>query len=224
MYLSLFNSRKSCISVFRSGIKFENGTYDSIIVQDLGQFSGVKMAVHHFGHLLGAYDDGDKSSSGCCSGDGYIMSKSKYNKANLENHRMSLPNSSYWSPCSVKAIEEFVSTATCLFNEPQVEAYPLFDWQHLTDDLTDKEQGGPPSLAHQCSQYMVPAVKCGDNPCQYLECVIEDHITVSDKPDKRKCTVIEKNYAMEGTTCGNGKFCFQGNCITGKTCAKLSLS
>ena len=132
---------------------------------------------------------------------------------------MSLPNSSYWSPCSVKAIEEFVSTASCLFNEPEVDAYPLFDWQDLTDDLTDNVQGGPPSLTHQCSQHMAPRMapttKCGNNPCQYLECLTEDHTTVSDKPTL-KCTVQEKTYAMEGTTCGNGKFCFQGNCITGK--------
>ena len=26
----------------------------SILVQDLGQFGGVKMAIHHFGHVLGA--------------------------------------------------------------------------------------------------------------------------------------------------------------------------
>ena len=174
------------------------------------------MAVHHFGHLLGAYHDGDKSSSSCCSGDGYIMSKSKYNKNNLENHLMSLPNSSYWSPCSVKAIEEFVSTAKCLFNEPEVDHYPLFDWQDLTDDLTDKVQGGPPSLTHQCDPYGFPASHCGNNPCQYLECLVEDYSKVSDDSEP-KCTVQEKNYAMEGSTCGNGKFCFQGNCITGKS-------
>ena len=118
-----------CFASFRSGIMFENGTYDSIIVQDLGQFSGVKMAVHHFGHLLGAHHDGEKSSSACCSGDGNIMSKSKYNQKNLRNPKMSLHNSSYWPPCSVKAIEEFVSTATCLFNEPEVDHYPmLLQW------------------------------------------------------------------------------------------------
>ena len=143
------------------------------------------------------------------------MSKSKYNKENLENHRMSLPNSSYWSPCSVKAIEEFVSTASCLFNAPEVDHYPLFDWQDLTDNLTDKVQGEPPSHTHQCDPYGFPASTCGDNPCQYLECMTEDYTTVSDKPSPI-CTVQEKNYAMEGTTCGNGKFCFQGNCVTGK--------
>ena len=123
---------------------------------------------------------------------------------------MSLPNSSYWSPCSVKAIEKFVSTATCLFNEPEVEKYPLFDWQ----DLADKIEGGPPSLTAQCSPYGSPALACGDNPCQYLKCLSKDHTTVSDEP-LVICTPQEKNYAMEGTECGAGKFCFQGNCIKG---------
>ena len=196
-----------------------NRTYDSIIVQDLGQFSGVKSAVHHFGHLLGAYHDGDSSSSDCCSGDGYIMSKSKYNKANLENHQMSLPNSSYWSPCSLKAIQKFVSTATCLFNEPEVDNYPLFDWQDLTDDLTDKIQGGPISLTDQCSAYWSPTVPCGENPCQYLQC--KDFTMVSDD-ESLMCIVQERNYAMEGTTCGDGKFCFQGNCIKGNNILQFS--
>ena len=181
---------------------------DVIIVQDLGQFSGVKSAVHHFGHLLGAYHD--NSSSDCCSGDGYVMSKSKYNENNLGNYLMSLPNSSFWSPCSVKAIEEFVSTATCLFNEPEVDDYPLFDWQ----DLVDQIEGGPPSLTNQCSPYGSPALICGDNPCQYLECQVPDYSTVSDRPPVI-CKVQEKNYAMEGTSCGTGKYCFQGNCIKG---------
>ena len=168
------------------------------------------MAVHHFGHLLGAYHD--NSSADCCSGDGNIMSKSKYNKENLGNYHMRLPNSSYWSPCSVKAIEEFVSTAECLFNEPEVDNYPLFDWQDMVDEI----EGGLPSLTAQCSPYEFPALPCGDNPCQYLECQAKDHITVSDKPTFI-CTPKEKNYAMEGTSCGDKKFCFQGSCIKGNT-------
>ena len=136
------------------------------------------------------------------------MSKSKYNKANLGNNLMSLPNSSYWSPCSVKAIQKFVSTATCLFNEPDVDTFPLFDWQELKDEI----QGGPISLTHQCSAYQVPTSQCGDNPCQYMEC--KDFTTVSDDPSSM-CKVQERNYAMEGTICGDGKFCFKGDCIKG---------
>ena len=185
---------------------------DVIIVQDLGQFSGVKSAVHHFGHLLGAYHDNSSSGSDCCSGDGYVMSKSKYNKENLGNSLMSLKNSSFWSPCSVKAIEEFVSTATCLFNEPEVDNYPLFDWQ----DMVDGTEGGVPSLADQCSPYEFPALPCGNHPCQYLECQAKDHTTVADKPTFI-CTPKERNYAIEGTSCGENKFCFQGDCIKGNT-------
>ena len=195
------------LHVFRSDKKW---SYDSIIVQDLGQFGGVKAAVHHFGHLLGAYHDGDETSSDCCSGDGYIMSKTKYNKVNLKDHRLSLPNSSYWSPCSVKAIEKFVSTAICLFNEPELEEHPLFDWQDLVGDI----QGGAPSLTHQCSPYSSFTVACGDNPCQYLECDTKDYTSVSDT-SSRVCAIQEKNYAMEGTSCGEEKFCFQGTCKKG---------
>ena len=123
---------------------------------------------------------------------------------------MNLPNSSYWSPCSVKAIKEFVSTATCLFNEPKVNAYPLFDWQ----DLADKIGGGPPDHTAQCSPYGSPVVKCGDNPCQYLECSFINYTMVADITTQL-CTLQEKNYAMEGSKCEEGKYCFQGNCIKG---------
>ena len=138
--------------------------------------------------------------------------KSKYNKENLENPHMSLHNSSHWSPCSVKAIEEYVSKATCLFNEPEVNAYPLFDWQ----DLADKLQGGAPDLLTQCSSYKWPAVDCGDSPCQYLECTYIDQNRVSDITNQPICLPQGRNYAMEGTDCGGGKFCFQGDCVKGK--------
>ena len=139
------------------------------------------------------------------------MTKSKYNKANIENIHMKLPNSSYWSPCSVKAIQEFVSTASCLFNEPWLDEYPLFDWQ----DMAAQIEGGPPSLADQCSTYEFPALPCGKNPCQYLECQAVDRNVVTDVGAEYSCIPQEKNYAMEGTSCGDEKFCFQGNCIKG---------
>ena len=123
---------------------------------------------------------------------------------------MNLPNSNSWSPCSVTAIEKFVRTASCLFNKPAVDTYPLFDWQDLSDGI----QGGAPRLSDQCSPYQWPGVSCGDNPCQYLECQVQDHSTVSHK-NKTICTPQERNYAMEGTICGKGKFCFQGKCRKG---------
>ena len=94
-----------------------------------------------------------------------------------------------------KAIEEYVRKATCLFNEPEFDAYPLFDWQ----DLADKIQGGAPDLSTQCSSYEGPALDCGDNPCQYLECTAIDH-SVSDITITINtiCVPQDKNYAMEG--------------------------
>ena len=56
----------------------------TIVVHDLGQFSGVKTAVHHFSHMLGSYHDGEESNKKCCSSQGDVMSMYVYDQESLD--------------------------------------------------------------------------------------------------------------------------------------------
>ena len=170
----------------------------SIVVQDLGTFNGVKMAVHHFGHVLGASHDGDEFSPNCCRGDGYIMSDAAYNENNVENLFKNLVHSSSWSDCSKYHINKFVSNAKCLFNHPKQDRYPLFSWHELSENSMKFPRD-------QC-----PDVNCGDSPCQYLQCQAQD-----------QCVVQERTYAMEGSYCDDlqKKRCYQGECYDGNKLA-----
>ena len=198
-----------------------NLNHANIIVQDLGQFSGVKTATHQFGHILGSYSDGEKSSKNCCSREGYIMSKNKYDKNNIDNVFKNKRNAYKWSTCSKEVISNFVRNASCLFNTPTEDPYPLFNWQELTQNWQ------VPHLSDQCSVY-VPEKEdvelvdyvgydCGNDPCQFLECqtVFEQCFDCLEHL-RTDCKVQERQNAMEGSMCGENKNCFQGNCINGK--------
>ena len=197
----------------------QNINHANIIVQDLGQFSGVKTATHQFGHLLGSYADGELSSVACCSKEGYIMSNNVYDQSNIDRAFKDKRNAFKWSNCSKEVISKFVRKATCLFNTPNEDPYPLFKWEELATGSQ------VPFLSQQCVIYApkkehvdlvdFKGYDCGADPCQYLECrtyleqVTADHHW-SD------CKVHERQHAMEGSVCGEKKNCFQGNCIAGK--------
>ena len=175
--------------------------HNTIIVHDLGTFNGVKTAVHHFGHMLGATHDGDHLSPSCCNGDGYIMSDAIYNKESVNNLFKNLNHASSWSPCSKDLINEFVRNAVCLFNHPEEDLYPLFSWHELSENIDSMKH-----LHAQCGEDIVCNVYLTEyNPCQYLQCQKQD-----------KCLVQERKYAMEGSECAlDKKRCYQGECYEG---------
>ena len=185
---------------------------NTIVLHDLGTFNGVKTAAHHFGHMLGASHDGEKLSASCCRSDGYIMSDAIFNKNNVKNLFKNQNNASSWSPCSKYLINEFVSTAECLFNHPEQDLYPLFSWHELSENIGSMkfrfEQCGGDS---DCNPDPTTGIQLEYNICQYLQCQKQD-----------KCLVQERTYAMEGTYCSLldlKKRCFQGECYEGNKLA-----
>lgn len=87
------------------------------IIEDTGGFSGIIVAAHEVGHLLGAVHDGSPPPSylggpgaeKCRWEDGYIMSDLRHTERGFR-----------WSPCSVQSFHHFLNgdTATCLYNSP----------------------------------------------------------------------------------------------------------
>ena len=176
----------------------------NIIVHDLAKFTGVKTATRLFGHILGAYPDGQAktASEHCCSSEGYIMSNNRYDKANIEKVFKDKRNANKWSTCSLEAITKFSSEVSCHFNTPSTDPYPLFSWQELTHNAQ------VPHLSDQCSMYLPRKEgitdenvygSCGTDPCQYLECIRLHKYTNDDTG----CAVHERQSAMEGSECGH---------------------
>ena len=183
----------------------------TIIVQDLGQFSGVKSAVHHFGHMFGAFHDGEDSSSECCSDQGNVMTNYVYNEENINKTFHKVRKSNVWSTCSLEVINALLKIDDCLRNAPIRDDFPLYSWQELTH-----RHKGAPWLQEQCNNVNnTHGGRCGNDPCGYLQCFI---------PGTQTCLVHEElGYAMEGSICEyfagwdkplEGR-CFQGNCIQG---------
>ena len=177
----------------------------SIFIQDLGQFSGLKTAVHHFGHFLGSRHDGENND--CCSSDFYRMSNFVFDATNSDHVKKIEENAHKWSSCSKKLIEDFVIKAPCLHNRPKNDKYyTLFSWQQLGDSNI-------PSLKEQCYGYYKETEKgkhCNQrndlNVCNHLQCSNSDV----------QCEINTINYAMEGSVCQVGKVegrCLQGKCI-----------
>ena len=205
------------------GSRGKNTNNANIIVQDLGQFSGVKVAAHHIGHLLGSYEDGEMSSAKCCSDDGYVMSASLYNERNINGIFSGKRNAQKWSPCSIESITRFVHTAPCLFNTPDIDAFPLLEWTELAKGTSKRV----PHLHEQCSIYMKDetpenhkAYACETkDPCQYLQCnIFQERVLLLGSTKEHatyRCLVQARQYAVEGSGCGFDKYCYQGNCITG---------
>ncbi|OWA50496.1 putative A disintegrin and metalloproteinase with thrombospondin motifs 16 [Hypsibius exemplaris] len=163
------------------------------IVEDSGGFSGVIVAAHEVGHLLGCVHDGTSAPSylggpgaeACSWYDGYIMSDLRHNV-----------NGFKWSSCSVAQFDHFLSRpqAACLFDSPVPgirlgntlpgKIIPL-DWQCRLDRGTT-------------------ACFKDERVCTQLYC-----------HDKDTGYCIAFRPAAEGSPCGDsGKYCRDGLCIT----------
>lgn len=87
------------------------------IIEDSGGFSGIIVAAHELGHLLGCVHDGSPApaylggpgAQRCPWEDGFIMSDLRHTERGFR-----------WSPCSVHQFRHFLlgETASCLYNYP----------------------------------------------------------------------------------------------------------
>ena len=165
------------------------------LVEDSGAYSGVVVTAHEIGHLLGAVHDGDpapsylRSSPGakaCPWKDGYMMSDLRRTTRGLQ-----------WSDCSVKQMRHFLrtSTASCLYNKPRSDKYPLMGSSSLP--------GKGVSLNAQCQADQ------GTNACFHDSRVCTQLFCFYSK----RGTCYATRPAAEGSTCGKGKHCRSGKCV-----------
>lgn len=161
------------------------------IVEDTGGFSGIIVAAHEVGHLLGAVHDGSPPPSylggpgarRCRWEDGYIMSDLRHTEKGFR-----------WSSCSVEQFHHFLNgdTATCLYNLP-----------HEDESLPRVLPGKLLSLDAQCRKDRgTSACFKDDRVCAQLFCF-----------DASSGYCVSYRPAAEGSDCGNGKICSNGRCV-----------
>ncbi|KAI1285003.1 A disintegrin and metalloproteinase with thrombospondin motifs 16 [Halotydeus destructor] len=160
------------------------------IIEDSGGFSGIIVAAHEVGHLLGCVHDGSPPPSylggpgatRCPWEDGFIMSDLRHTERGFK-----------WSSCSTEQFKHFLNgeTATCLYNYPhENQLLPrVLPGTMLTLDEQCKRDRGTNACfkdARVCAQLF-----CFDSASGYC---------VSYRP------------AAEGSTCGDGQVCRNGKC------------
>jgi len=160
------------------------------IIEDSGGFSGIIVAAHEVGHLLGCVHDGSPPPSylggpgatRCPWEDGFIMSDLRHTERGFR-----------WSSCSVEQFKHFLNgeTATCLYNYPhENQLLPrVLPGTMLTLDEQCKRDRGTNACfkdARVCAQLF-----CFDSASGYC---------VSYRP------------AAEGSSCGDGQVCRNGKC------------
>ncbi|KAG9508814.1 hypothetical protein GZH46_02681, partial [Fragariocoptes setiger] len=153
------------------------------IIEDSGGFSGIIVAAHEVGHLLGCVHDGSPPPSylggpgatHCPWEDGFIMSDLRHTERGFR-----------WSQCSVEQFKHFLNgeTATCLYNYPHESQmlHRMLPGTMLTLDEQCKRDRGTNACfkdARVCAQLF-----CFDSSSGYC---------VSYRP------------AAEGSPCGDGQ-------------------
>ena len=163
------------------------------IVEDCGGYSGVVVAAHEIGHLLGASHDGESSPSyvggpgakHCSWNDGYIMSDLRRTERGLR-----------WSKCSEEQMLHYVSlsSASCLYNMPNKETFVLHELSALASKV--------PSLDEQCRQEFGTRSCFSDSRvCTQLFCL-----------DAKTGSCTSYRPAVEGSKCDTDGICYSGQC------------
>ncbi|XP_039297301.1 A disintegrin and metalloproteinase with thrombospondin motifs 16 isoform X3 [Nilaparvata lugens] len=160
------------------------------IIEDTGGFSGIIVAAHEVGHLLGAVHDGSPpptylggpGAEKCRWEDGFIMSDLRHTEKGFR-----------WSSCSVASFHHFLNgdTATCLYNSP-----------HEDESLPRVLPGKLLTLDAQCRKDRgTSACFKDDRVCAQLFCF-----------DAGSGYCVAYRPAAEGSPCGDGQFCTNGRC------------
>ncbi|XP_060524299.1 A disintegrin and metalloproteinase with thrombospondin motifs like isoform X2 [Cylas formicarius] len=161
------------------------------IIEDTGGFSGIIVAAHEVGHLLGAVHDGSPPPSylggpgaeKCKWTDGFIMSDLRHTERGFR-----------WSPCSVSSFHHFLNgdTATCLYNEPHEDASlpRVLPGKLLTLDAQCRRDRGTSACFKD------------DRVCAQLFCF-----------DSGSGYCVAYRPAAEGSACGDGQHCLNGRCV-----------
>ncbi|CAH1121894.1 unnamed protein product [Ceutorhynchus assimilis] len=161
------------------------------IIEDTGGFSGIIVAAHEVGHLLGAVHDGSPPPSylggpgaeKCQWADGFIMSDLRHTERGFR-----------WSSCSVSSFHHFLNgdTATCLYNSP-----------HEDENLPRVLPGKLLTLDAQCRRDRgTSACFKDERVCAQLFCF-----------DSGSGYCVAYRPAAEGSACGDGQFCLNGRCV-----------